>query len=60
MYIVYKLYAKSDLAKIPKYVGITATSLKLRLQRHLDRANSKNAPNWPIVNWIKFVQNSRR
>lgn len=59
MYIVYKLYAKSDLAKTPKYIGITATSLQLRLKRHLERANCKTAPNWPIVNWIKTISSNQ-
>lgn len=59
MYIIYKLYAKSDLAKNPSYIGITATSLNTRLKRHLERSRCDYGKvNWPIINWInKIVTN---
>lgn len=58
MYIIYKLFAKSDVNKNPKYIGITASSLNLRLQRHIHRAKYHNE-NWPIINWInKLLENN--
>ena len=56
MYIIYKLYAKSDLTKTPMYIGYTGTSLNVRLARHVDRAKSQYGKlNWPIINWINKV-----
>ena len=52
MYIIYKLFAKSDTEKIPKYIGITASSLNLRLKRHVHKVKYHN-DNWPIINWIR-------
>lgn len=56
MYIIYKLYETEDLLKIPKYIGITATSLNTRLKRHITHSKTSNGKlNWPKINWINSV-----
>jgi len=56
MYIIYKLYSKSDLTQTPVYIGYTGTSLNLRLKRHINKAKSQYGKlNWPVINWINKV-----
>lgn len=59
MYIIYKLYAKSDLTKSPKYVGITASSLNKRLNDHITESQRDNKYTNLKRAWIKSVLNRK-
>lgn len=59
MYIIYKLYAKSDLTKSPKYVGITASSLNKRLGDHISESQRDNKYTNLKRAWIKSVLNRK-
>lgn len=54
MYTIYKLYLKSDIEKIPKYIGITSINPIKRLKEHFyaARYNRKIKRNTLIGNWI--------
>jgi len=60
MYNIYKLFKEEDINKIPKYIGITASSLELRLRQHISGAKSlKGKKNTPIYNWVNSMIENR-
>lgn len=54
MYQIYKLFDPRDQEKSPKYIGITANSLELRLKQHVNRSKLKKY-DWYIINWINSL-----